>query len=70
MYPIQRLCREQARDPAVALGIALQITNILRDVGEDARDRGRIYLPQVKVEMPRTLVGSWVRADTEAIRDK
>ena len=36
---------EEARDPAVALGIALQITNILRDVGEDARDRGRIYLP-------------------------
>jgi 15-cis-phytoene synthase len=37
---------EQAKDPAIALGIALQITNILRDVGEDARDRGRIYLPQ------------------------
>lgn len=37
---------EEAREPAVALGIALQITNILRDVGEDARDRGRIYLPQ------------------------
>ncbi|CEM09174.1 unnamed protein product [Vitrella brassicaformis CCMP3155] len=30
---------------AVDLGIAFQITNILRDVGEDA-DRGRIYLPQ------------------------
>ena len=26
-------------------GIALQLTNILRDVGEDAR-RGRVYLPQ------------------------
>lgn len=37
---------EQATPPAVALGIALQITNILRDVGEDYRDRGRIYLPQ------------------------
>jgi len=36
---------DDARTPAVALGIALQITNILRDVGEDARDRGRIYLP-------------------------
>jgi len=35
----------EARDPAVALGIALQLTNILRDVGEDARDRARIYLP-------------------------
>lgn len=30
---------------ALALGIANQLTNILRDVGEDAR-RGRIYLPQ------------------------
>jgi phytoene synthase len=29
---------------AVALGIANQLTNILRDVGED-RGRGRIYLP-------------------------
>ena len=30
---------------ARALGEALQLTNIIRDVGEDAR-RGRIYLPQ------------------------
>ena len=30
---------------AVALGIANQLTNILRDVGED-RSRGRIYIPQ------------------------
>ncbi len=29
---------------AVALGMAMQLTNILRDVGEDAQ-RGRIYLP-------------------------
>ncbi|KAJ8598287.1 hypothetical protein CTAYLR_005986 [Chrysophaeum taylorii] len=35
---------EEAREPALALGIAFQITNILRDVGEDAL-RGRIYLP-------------------------
>ena len=27
---------EDAKPPAIALGIALQITNILRDVGEDA----------------------------------
>ena len=33
------------RDYARDLGIAFQLTNILRDVGEDAR-RGRIYLPQ------------------------
>jgi phytoene synthase len=39
---------KQAHTPteqAIALGIASQLTNILRDVGEDAR-RGRIYLPQ------------------------
>ncbi len=30
---------------AHALGLAFQLTNIIRDVGEDAR-RGRIYLPQ------------------------
>jgi len=36
---------EEAKPPAISLGIALQITNILRDVGEDAV-RGRIYLPQ------------------------
>ena len=33
-----------ARDYAVELGVALQMTNILRDVGGDAA-RGRIYLP-------------------------
>lgn len=32
------------REYAARLGLALQLTNIIRDVGEDAR-RGRIYLP-------------------------
>ena len=32
-------------EPARALGIAMQITNILRDVGEDFRKRDRVYLP-------------------------
>ncbi|HUW39194.1 MAG TPA: presqualene diphosphate synthase HpnD [Rhodocyclaceae bacterium] len=35
----------QTLDYAHDLGLALQLTNIIRDVGEDAR-RGRIYLPQ------------------------
>lgn len=35
---------ESAIEQAIALGIAKQLTNILRDVGEDAR-RGRIYIP-------------------------
>ncbi len=34
-----------AQQYAVALGHALQITNILRDVGEDIANEGRIYLP-------------------------
>ncbi|PON89693.1 Squalene/phytoene synthase [Trema orientale] len=36
---------ESVYSAALALGIANQLTNILRDVGEDAR-RGRVYLPQ------------------------
>lgn len=32
------------KEEAIALGVANQLTNILRDVGEDAQ-RGRIYLP-------------------------
>jgi len=35
---------ESTRDYAINLGIALQLTNILRDVKDDAR-RGRIYIP-------------------------
>lgn len=35
----------RVRDYAVDLGIAMQLTNILRDVKEDAA-RGRIYIPQ------------------------
>jgi phytoene synthase len=34
----------RTRDYAVELGVALQLTNILRDVAADAR-RGRLYLP-------------------------
>jgi phytoene synthase len=35
---------EEAAPHAIALGEAFQLTNFLRDVGEDA-DRGRVYLP-------------------------
>lgn len=41
--------RPDTSEAAVALGIANQLTNILRDVGED-RGRGRIYLPQEDLE--------------------
>jgi phytoene synthase len=33
------------RDYAIALGFALQVTNIIRDVGKDLNN-GRVYLPQ------------------------
>ncbi|MCW0213256.1 MAG: phytoene/squalene synthase family protein [Pseudonocardia sp.] len=36
--------RREAEGPAAALGVAFQMTNFLRDVGEDL-DRGRVYLP-------------------------
>ena len=36
-------------EAAIALGIANQLTNILRDVGED-RQRGRIYIPQDEIK--------------------
>jgi phytoene synthase len=36
---------ESTRDYAIHLGIALQLTNILRDVRDDAR-KGRIYIPR------------------------
>src|SRR5215204_2242647 len=35
----------RATVPAVELGVAMQLTNILRDVREDA-EHGRVYLPQ------------------------
>ena len=38
-----------AKDFAINLGIALQLTNILRDVKKDA-ERGRIYLPKEDLE--------------------
>lgn len=38
------------RDYAIQLGFALQMTNIIRDVGKDL-DNGRIYLPQE--DLPR-----------------
>nr|QNT09924.1 phytoene synthase 1 [Solanum habrochaites] len=43
--PESKATTESVYNAALALGIANQVTNILRDVGEDAR-RGRVYLPQ------------------------
>ena len=40
---------DRVKEYAVNLGIALQLTNIMRDVGTDA-DMGRVYLPQEDLE--------------------
>lgn len=46
MLPIlESADRAAAREPARQLGLAFQLTNFIRDVGEDL-SRGRVYLPQ------------------------
>jgi phytoene synthase len=52
------------------LGVAMQLTNIARDVGEDAR-RGRVYLPLEWLAMEPDALEAWL-ADprpTAAVRD-
>ncbi|HLZ38972.1 MAG TPA: phytoene/squalene synthase family protein [Mycobacteriales bacterium] len=44
MLPILEPTTPDAEAPATALGVAFQLTNFIRDVGEDLR-RGRVYLP-------------------------
>lgn len=44
MVPILGPLSDEAYEPAKKLGIAFQLANFIRDVGEDL-DRGRIYLP-------------------------
>ena len=45
MLPVLQPRSPLALEPARALGLAFQLTNFLRDVGEDL-DRGRVYVPQ------------------------
>ena len=45
MLPVLEPGTTAAHEPARQLGIAFQLTNFLRDVGEDRR-RGRTYVPQ------------------------
>jgi phytoene synthase len=45
MLPVLRPLSPSAINGARDLGIAFQLTNFLRDVGEDL-DRGRVYIPQ------------------------
>ena len=45
MVPVLEAQVPEGVEPARALGFAFQLTNFLRDVGEDL-DRGRVYLPR------------------------
>lgn len=45
MVPILGAVSQGAYEPAEKLGVAFQLANFIRDVGEDL-DRGRVYLPQ------------------------
>ena len=59
---------EQAATPAEAAGIAFQLTNILRDIGEDA-GRGRVYLPADDLARFGLTPATWHRAEQrEAFR--
>ncbi len=46
---------------ACELGVAMQLTNIARDVGEDARN-GRLYLPRQWLQAEGLDVDAWLRA--------
>lgn len=59
MMPILSAEPELARGPARDLGIAFQLTNFLRDVGEDLL-RGRIYIPTDDIDR----FGAWNGFDT------
>ena len=48
MCAVLQVQDERAYPHAIDLGVAMQLTNICRDVAEDAR-MGRVYLPQVRL---------------------
>ena len=54
---------------ACDLGVAMQITNVCRDVGEDAA-RGRVYLPAAWLREAGVDPDAWLRApvDSDAVR--
>ncbi len=61
MLPVLEPYSSAAKAPARALGNAFQLTNFLRDVGEDL-DRGRVYLPQD--DLARHGADPWLRRVT------
>jgi phytoene synthase len=55
----------QVSEAAEAAGIAFQLTNILRDLGEDLT-RGRVYLPTDELERFGTPPDSWAVPESRA----
>ena len=69
MIPILGPTSPEAFDRAKDLGVAFQLANFIRDVGEDL-DRGRVYLPlQELLEFGVTRAELEARVMTPAIRD-
>ena len=60
-------CAARALQHARTLGVAMQLTNILRDVGEDARN-GRCYLPDEDLARVRPHARGSARAACDARR--
>ncbi|BCB91158.1 hypothetical protein Psuf_084710 [Phytohabitans suffuscus] len=56
--------RALAREPARQLGLAFQLTNFIRDIGEDL-DRDRVYLPRADLD-----TFGVTRADLRAAADR
>jgi phytoene synthase len=61
VLPILEPLDPAATEPARTLGVAFQLTNFLRDVGEDL-DRGRVYIPQN--DLARFGADPWLRRVT------
>jgi phytoene synthase len=66
MLPVLQPLTPAAREPARALGLAFQLTNFLRDVGEDLH-RGRVYLPTE--DLDRFGASPWPGRVDDAWRD-
>jgi len=65
IFGYRKTPREEIRSFAVAVGNAVQLTNILRDVGADL-EAGRIYLPLADIRESGYSVESFIRREHSA----
>lgn len=64
MAPTLGVCDVRALPFAIDLGIAMQLTNICRDVAEDA-GRGRVYLPAARLRLAGSSPEALLRGDAD-----